>query len=404
MPWEKTDGGYRKKGKGGFVRNPDQYEALRRKGYPKDRAAAITNAVSKAAARDCNCDCKYCKHDKKCSCDCSRCGGKGMSKNAYCAPGGSMPASTGMPMVKSAFGVEHEVAKASTLTPTQLKQRRRLQAGIYTAGAGLGLTALGSKAGAASMRRFVKPVERGEALADKLEHHTSTALAGGAGLGAVSGINQAKISRTEAGSTRVSKTDDAMSSYTPTNAQQALSFIARGSQKLAQLSSVATPQQAATAAVTTAQKATTGAGQVAQKTPATTAAVKRVVKPLTGQQNTSTVPTSVLGKSRTPLTDGSPGLAAKLRPDTKAVQSANKLEPLKLKPKQVARHPVRSGYAVGAASERKRAVVLEDEANRARFNSDTLNRAAKSGLRRAKPTSYRKRPQYHYSKPRQIGL
>lgn len=53
MPWREVDGGYTKKtktGRGGFVRNPDQYEALRRKGYSKQRAAAITN-VSKREGR-----------------------------------------------------------------------------------------------------------------------------------------------------------------------------------------------------------------------------------------------------------------------------------------------------------------------------------------------------------------
>lgn len=49
MPWRKTKrGGYTKigatRGRGGFVRNPKQYEALRKKGMPKSQAAAITNA------------------------------------------------------------------------------------------------------------------------------------------------------------------------------------------------------------------------------------------------------------------------------------------------------------------------------------------------------------------------
>jgi hypothetical protein len=51
MPWQKIDGGYRKKGGGGFVRNPRQYERLRELGMSKERAAAITNSdnVSKSA-------------------------------------------------------------------------------------------------------------------------------------------------------------------------------------------------------------------------------------------------------------------------------------------------------------------------------------------------------------------
>lgn len=44
MPWRRNrGGGYRTK-RGGNVRNPRQYEALRRKGYSKSRAAKITNA------------------------------------------------------------------------------------------------------------------------------------------------------------------------------------------------------------------------------------------------------------------------------------------------------------------------------------------------------------------------
>src|SRR6266702_461247 len=54
MPWDETAGGFTKHTKsgkgGGFVRNPGQYEASRRKGMSKQRAAAITNSdnVSKA--------------------------------------------------------------------------------------------------------------------------------------------------------------------------------------------------------------------------------------------------------------------------------------------------------------------------------------------------------------------
>lgn len=44
MPWTRSGSGYTTKKRGGFVRNPDQYEALRRKGMSKERAAAITNS------------------------------------------------------------------------------------------------------------------------------------------------------------------------------------------------------------------------------------------------------------------------------------------------------------------------------------------------------------------------
>jgi len=42
MPWKKSGSGYTT-AKGGFVKNPKQYEALKAR-YGKARAAAITNA------------------------------------------------------------------------------------------------------------------------------------------------------------------------------------------------------------------------------------------------------------------------------------------------------------------------------------------------------------------------
>jgi hypothetical protein len=47
MPWERTGSGY-KTAKGGFVRNPGQYETLRSKGMSKRRAAMISNSVGKS--------------------------------------------------------------------------------------------------------------------------------------------------------------------------------------------------------------------------------------------------------------------------------------------------------------------------------------------------------------------
>ena len=49
MPWKHSGGGFTTKDRGGFVRNPGQYEKLRAKGMSKQRAAAITNSVSKGA-------------------------------------------------------------------------------------------------------------------------------------------------------------------------------------------------------------------------------------------------------------------------------------------------------------------------------------------------------------------
>lgn len=47
MPWKKNKGGGYKTSKGGNVKNPKQYEALRKKGMSKDKAAKITNSKSK---------------------------------------------------------------------------------------------------------------------------------------------------------------------------------------------------------------------------------------------------------------------------------------------------------------------------------------------------------------------
>lgn len=49
MPWKKTKSGYKKKGqkKGGNIKRPKQYEALRRRGVPKKMAARIANRKRK---------------------------------------------------------------------------------------------------------------------------------------------------------------------------------------------------------------------------------------------------------------------------------------------------------------------------------------------------------------------
>jgi hypothetical protein len=47
MPWKKAGSGYTTR-RGGFVKNPKQYEAIKKKpGMTKARAAAITNAKGK---------------------------------------------------------------------------------------------------------------------------------------------------------------------------------------------------------------------------------------------------------------------------------------------------------------------------------------------------------------------
>lgn len=49
MPWTKTKTGYKKtRGGKGHIKRPKVYEALRKKGMSKKRAARIANAKSKA--------------------------------------------------------------------------------------------------------------------------------------------------------------------------------------------------------------------------------------------------------------------------------------------------------------------------------------------------------------------
>jgi hypothetical protein len=48
MPWRRNKGGGYRTGKGGNVKKPKQYEALRRRGLSKTAAARITNAGKRA--------------------------------------------------------------------------------------------------------------------------------------------------------------------------------------------------------------------------------------------------------------------------------------------------------------------------------------------------------------------
>lgn len=44
MPWKKAKGGGKTTKRGGFIRRTKQYEALRRQGMSKGKAARISNA------------------------------------------------------------------------------------------------------------------------------------------------------------------------------------------------------------------------------------------------------------------------------------------------------------------------------------------------------------------------
>jgi len=103
------------------------------------------------------------------------------------------------PRRRRAKAAVQPVSKDNTLLTPQQVSRRQKRASIYSkVGATLGLAALGSKAGAAGVRRFATDAEKGANIADQLERHTSTVLAGGAGLSAISGFNSARLSRNSA--------------------------------------------------------------------------------------------------------------------------------------------------------------------------------------------------------------
>lgn len=83
------------------------------------------------------------------------------------------------------------------ISDTQLRHRKRVQAGLTTATATIGLAALGSKGGAVAARKYLKPAAKGEKTAQGLERHAGNALLVGAGLGGLGGYNAASISRAE---------------------------------------------------------------------------------------------------------------------------------------------------------------------------------------------------------------
>jgi hypothetical protein len=47
MPWKKNKGGGYSTSKGGNIKSPEQYEALKEQGMSKEKAARITNASKK---------------------------------------------------------------------------------------------------------------------------------------------------------------------------------------------------------------------------------------------------------------------------------------------------------------------------------------------------------------------
>jgi hypothetical protein len=164
MPWEKTRGGYtkaKKDGKGGFIRNPKQYEKLKEKGFPKDRAAAISNS-------------SWTK------------------------------------------GHKHKVSK--TLTPAQTARRKRVAADLGVASATIGLGTLAARGGEGALKRVSRP---GAArLADHIHQKTQTALIVGTGVGSIGALNSASINRTEA-KRHMSKASPTSVTATPTGKQTA---------------------------------------------------------------------------------------------------------------------------------------------------------------------------------------
>lgn len=87
-----------------------------------------------------------------------------------------------------AFGVERDdIAKA--MSDTQLRHRKRIQAGLSTAGALVGLSALGAKG--------VKAASSSAKLGAKIDSGVNNALVAGAGIGGAAGLNSASILRAE---------------------------------------------------------------------------------------------------------------------------------------------------------------------------------------------------------------
>lgn len=90
------------------------------------------------------------------------------------------------------------MASQMPLTPTQLRHRKNVAAGLGTASAVIGITTLGARGGQGALRKFGKDSTKALSVANHIEQHTGNALVVGGGIGAAGALNSAKINRTEA--------------------------------------------------------------------------------------------------------------------------------------------------------------------------------------------------------------
>lgn len=96
----------------------------------------------------------------------------------------------------SAFGVEH-VSGISKMSNTELRHRKRVQAGLSTAGAVVGLSALGAKGVKVGTGKYLKPAAKAVKINTKIDNGVNNALVVGGGIGGAAGLNSASISRAE---------------------------------------------------------------------------------------------------------------------------------------------------------------------------------------------------------------
>lgn len=134
-------------------------------------------------------------------------GGRGAVRVIGRTPGGRAARLVSAGAVVGAAATHRKSQKANrkntivikrAMSDTQLRHRNKVQAGITTAGATIGLAALGTKAGGSVARKLIKPAAKGEKIAERMERHTTGLLTAGAGLGGVGGFNAAAIYRQEA--------------------------------------------------------------------------------------------------------------------------------------------------------------------------------------------------------------
>jgi hypothetical protein len=107
--------------------------------------------------------------------------------------GGLLAGGTAATM-SSANAANQRRTGVAKMSDAELRHRKRVQAGISIGTSTLGLSALGSKAGAGVLRKLNKA----PGAAHRLDKATTNLLTSGAGLGGVGGFNFASVQRQEA--------------------------------------------------------------------------------------------------------------------------------------------------------------------------------------------------------------